>query len=251
MLTTLGAAGIKHRYLDLGHVGVYRALVESAAISPEAQQLLLEALDRKARTEVRALVVDEVKNSAMAAMLNALVDMHGGVDILEEARRVFASAPRPVLDAIRYVQAIATRIQADFPDVHLNIDLAELRGYQYHTGLVFSAYIDGVGHAVANGGRYDHIGEVFGRARPATGFSANVKDILAQAVEDDEPSLILVPCSGDGDLAAAVARLREQGERVVQALPDSARPARCSRELVRINGVWEVRDVSNSSSNFR
>ena len=244
MLTTIEAAGINSIHLDLGHVGIYRALVELASISDNAQQALIDAFDRKAKVEIQTIVANEVNDAGLATMLNALVDLHGDVSVLVEAKEVCKTAPQSVLNAIDYVQAIATRIAKDFPDVHMNIDLAELRGYQYHTGLIFSAYIDGVGHAVANGGRYDDIGEAFGRARPATGFSANIKDMLSTTLQDDETSIILAPCVEDEELAKAVAKLRESGERVVQALPDAQAPINCSRELINTNGSWQVKPKS-------
>ncbi len=244
MLTTIEAAGINRPHLDLGHVGIYRALVESACISGDAQQALIDAFDRKASAEIQAIVASEVKDAALALMINSLVDLHGDASVLAEAKAIFKAAPQSVLDAIDYVQAIVTRIAKDFPDAPLNIDLAELRGYQYHTGLVFAAYVDGVGHAVANGGRYDDIGKAFGRARPATGFSANIKDMLSTTLQDDETSIILAPCIDDEGLAKAVTQLRESGERVVQALPGVPAPINCSRELINTNGSWQVKPKS-------
>lgn len=196
MLATLGAANVARSYLDLGHVGIYRALLESAALDADAEEALLDAFHRKARTEVAEILSRGTQESAAAARLNALVDLHGDLSVLDEAARLLAGAPAEVMGAIAHVREIAAAITRLFPEVRLHIDLAELRGYRYHTGLVFAAYINGVGHAVANGGRYDHIGEVFGRARPATGFSANVQDLLSHA-----------SCGSDSDRAPARYRL--------------------------------------------
>lgn len=244
MLTTIETANIKPPHLDLGHVGIYRALIESAALSDDIQISLLDAFNRKAKTEIQAIVANAVADKTLAAMINTLVDLHGDISVLDRAKEVLKAAPKSVLDAIDYVQAIVIHIKKDFPNAPLNIDLAELRGYQYHTGLIFAAYIEGVGHAVANGGRYDDIGKAFGRARPATGFSANVKDMLLQAAQNGEKSLILAPCIDDEELKKIIASLRKSGERVVRALSGAEVPANCDKELINENGLWQVRPKS-------
>ena len=244
MLTTIAAAGIDRVHLDLGHVGIYRALIESAGISGGVQSALLDAFNRKAKTEIAGIVAEEVSDAGLAAMINALVGLHGELAVLDEAKSLLSSAPQDVLEAIEYVQAIASRIAKEFPDISLNIDLAELRGYQYHTGLVFAAYVEGVGHAVANGGRYDDIGKVFGRSRPATGFSANVKDLLSQVADCKTPGMILAPAIDDTDLVAKVAELRQQGERVVNALSGNEKPVNCTKELVKKDGAWQIQPIA-------
>mgnify|MGYP000663406854 CR=1 FL=1 len=130
--------------------------------------------------------------------------------------------------------------------VTLFFDLGELRGYQYHTGLVFAALIDGVGHAVANGGRFDGIGEAFGRARPATGFSANVKAILQKAESQSEAPKILAPALANNEqdisLLEAINTLRQQGNVVVQALPQSDSNGQFEKQLILQNGQWQLSD---------
>ncbi len=249
MLTTIQAAKVNTIHLDLGHVVIYRTLVESAGLSDNTQQLLLDAFDRKAKTEINTILTSKAngskENNELIDMLNALADLHGGVDVLQQAKQVFQAAPPAVLNAIDYLQNIVENIQNSFPEITLYIDLAELRGYQYHTGLVFAAYIDGAGHAVANGGRYDGIGEAFGRARPATGFSANVKALLALADSENNPALIIAPSEVNSaekeNLATAIQALRKQGERVVQHIPGQELPENCTRELINENGIWQVK----------
>lgn len=240
MLTTIHAAGIERVFLDLGHVGIYSSLVKAAGLSSAAQAALLDAFDRKAKPEVAAIVA-ESEDKAVAAMLLALVDLNGDISILSDAREKLANAPASVLVAIDYLQAVVAGLEKHFPNTPVHIDLAELRGYRYHTGLVFAAYINGVGHAVANGGRYDGIGAVFGRARPATGFSANVKALLAQCGQVQEGDVILAPAGDDDDLIKAILALRESGERVVQILPEAGAPANGKRQLVKEEGVWQVK----------
>ena len=177
MLATVSLATDDTLYLDIGHVDICRALVAQAELSKSHETALLDAYDRKARAEVNDLVSRHVVSDELSQMLLALVDLHGDIDVLDNARRVLSPAPASVIEAIDYIAHIVERLKAYHPELPIHIDLLELRGYQYHTGLVFAAYVDGIGHAVANGGRYDGIGKLFGRERAATGFSADVENI--------------------------------------------------------------------------
>jgi ATP phosphoribosyltransferase regulatory subunit len=244
MLTTLHTAGIAQVHLDLGHVGIYRALVDLASFPEDAEQALFDAFDRKAKTEINALVAAHVNDGQVAAWINALVDLNGDLSVLAEAQKQLAGAPAAVAQALQSLSVIAQRILAQFPDTPMYVDLAELRGYQYHTGLVFAAYIDGVGHAVANGGRYDNIGAAFGRARPATGFSVNVKALLPGIPEQQQTALVLAPSGDDAGLTAFIAQLRQQGVRVVQALPEALPPANCTQQIINENGKWQLAPLS-------
>lgn len=244
MLATLQTAGVSQVHLDLGHVGIYRTLLRVANMPVDAEQALFDAFDRKAKTEIVAIVHEYVKNSQIADMLISLVDLNGDLTVLAEAKKRLGNAPQSVLDAVNYLAEIATRIGKLFPGTPMHVDLAELRGYQYHTGLVFAAYIEGVGQAVANGGRYDDIGAAFGRARPATGFSANVKAFLPCIQQLQMTSLILAPFVEDTALDALVSGLRAQGERVVKALPGAKIPANCARQIINENGQWQVKPLS-------
>ncbi|MCP1366845.1 ATP phosphoribosyltransferase regulatory subunit, partial [Halomonas sp. BBD48] len=146
------------------------------------------------------------------------------------------------------LQALCQGVKREYPEVTLYVDLADLRGYQYHTGMMFAAYVPGYGQALAKGGRYDDTGRAFGRARPATGFSMDLK-LLATLVEQaPHNDGIWVPTMAASDsevqqLNALIARLRNAGERVVQALPDQhtgPTEHRCNRQLVRMGDDWQV-----------
>ncbi len=243
MLVTLQTAGVNTVHLDLGHVGIYRAIVQDACLPAEVEEVLFDAFDRKAKTEISAIVKEYINNSEIADMLKALVDLNGDLAVLSEAKLLLKNAPQSVLDAIDYLAEIALRIAKQFPDMPMHVDLAELRGYQYHTGLVFAAYVEGLGQAVANGGRYDGIGAAFGRARPATGFSANVKAFLSCIQQQDITPMILAPCVEDVALESTVTALREQGYRVVKALPGAKVPANCTRHIINENGQWQVKTL--------
>lgn len=244
MLETIKMVGIEQVHLDLGHVAIYRTLVELAHLTPEVESALFDAFDRKAKSEIQAIVAEHISNAVLGEMIQSLVDLNGDLSVLEEAKQLLKSAPKVVLDAIDYLAEIAQRIAAKFPNTPMYVDLAELRGYQYHTGLVFAAYIDGVGHAVANGGRYDDIGAAFGRARPATGFSANVKAFLFCGSKHAAEPLILAPQLDDESLSACIASLRAEGRRVVRALPHATLPVNCHQQLVNENGKWQIKPLN-------
>lgn len=242
MLETLRIANLSGITLDLGHVGIYRALVHAAQLAVDDELELFDALQRKASAEITAVLDRAVRNPQLRGWFDALVRLRGGRDVLGAARQEFADAPVEVAAAIDELVAVADLVGARLPDINLYFDLSELRGYHYHTGLVFAAFAPGWGQAIANGGRYDHIGEVFGRARPATGFSTDLKALIALNTDSDAPmrGAILAPDNTDIELWRAVQALRASGERVVYALPQQPIPAECDRQLVQRNGRWEA-----------
>ena len=151
--------------------------------------------------------------SATRDALRALSRLYGGGEILAEAGRVL-----PDLPEIRAALADLRRLCSEAGEA-ASIDLADLRGYHYHSGVVFAAYVPGEANAVALGGRYDEVGKAFGRARPATGFSMDLYDLARFAPVPDDPGAILAPCSSDPSLAEAVRRLRDEGQVVIADLP--------------------------------
>jgi ATP phosphoribosyltransferase regulatory subunit len=179
-------------------------------------------------------------------MVRDLVDLNGGVEVLEEARESLAGAGAPVAAALEELARVHGTMQARMPEVPLYFDLAELRGYRYQTGVVFAAFVPGHGQELARGGRYDALGAVFGRSRPATGFSADLKTLVklsTAAAEAGPVPGILAPWDDDPLLQREVAALRAAGERVVQALPGQSGGAAdvgCDRELIREGGGWTV-----------
>jgi len=244
MLETLRTAGLTDITLDLGHVGIYRALTAQAQLDAEAEAILFDALQRKSPADVAAVLNRTVTDAELRARLLALSELQGGFDVLAAARQRLAGASADVFAAIDELQAVAERVQARMPEVHLYFDLGELRGYHYHTGLVFAALVAGWGQAVANGGRYDHIGEVFGRARPATGFSTDLKTLITLCADEDVVAgVILAPASDDLNLWQVMQSLRANGERVVSALPEQPQPQGCDRELKLIDGRWQVQPL--------
>jgi len=164
--------------------------------------------------------------------------------VLEQAKTRLANAHDNVTQSLENLHAIALSINKKLPSLPLYFDLAELRGYQYQTGVVFAAYVSGYGQEIVRGGRYDDIGKVFGRARPATGFSADLKILMALGAEREYTLTgIFSPHSDDAVLQTTIESLRQAGERVISALPDqhgSAKEMGCDRELVEKQGKWQV-----------
>ena len=244
MVTTLRLAGIEQLHIDLGHSGVFRGLVAAAGLTEDQEEQLFDALQCKAQPAMTALLEDFAVDGKSKQMLMRLVELNGGSEALSEARRDLESAPQSVQQALDNLESVVAAVQPRMPELTLHFDLAELAGYSYYTGVVFSAFVPDYGRAVARGGRYDGIGKAFGRARPATGFSTDLR-LLRKLSTDDEPvrTGILAPCDGDADLYSEIGRLRELGERVVTSLPGTTTtPADlgCDRKLVRKKSGWVV-----------
>ncbi len=250
MIETLEACGIHEAHLDLGHVGIFRGLAAAAGLDADREAVLFEMLQRKARAELQAALADLPADPA--ARLLALVDMNGGDEVLDAARERLSGASADVDAALADLAGVADVLRRERPGQVLHFDLAELRGYHYHTGVVFAALVPGHGEAIARGGRYDHVGRYFGRARPATGFSTDLRQLLrlseGMATAQVE-SGIFAPADADPALCARIGELRAAGERVVRALPGQAGGATemgCDRELVRGDGDWEVRTTHDA-----
>ncbi len=247
MVEALRRTGLEQIHIDLGHVGIFRALAEQAQFSPEQESELFDALQRKSKPEIAELLDAGGYSDATIKYFGRLTDLNGDAAVLDEARRALAGAGEAVEAAVERLGRIAEAAQRRLGGVPLHFDLAELRGYHYHTGAVFAAFVPGRGQAVAQGGRYDDIGQVFGRARPATGFSTDLR-LVMELVADNLPPVhaIFAPGSDDPALEATVRRLRESGERVVQALAgQQGGPLEmgCQRQLVLQNGTWEIAPV--------
>ncbi len=245
MLAALAAAGLRELHFDLGHVGVFRALSAEARLPEALESELFEALQRKARSQVEALLATSDAPAGVKTMLAALADLNGGTETLTRARELLKGAPPAVQAALVNLERVANAIT--HLDASVYFDLAELRGYRYYTGMVFSAFVSGQGQAVAQGGRYDGIGRAFGRARAATGFSTDLRRLLRLIPVDDVGSkAILAPHAGMQGLDEMIAKLRVAGECVVARLPgdsSSAQALGCNRELVEQGGRWIVKPV--------
>lgn len=244
LVAAMNVIGLPTPHVDLGHVGVFRELARAAGLDARREHELFDALQRKARPEIEALLAASGVTGRYRTMFSALTELNGDVAVLDEARVSFKAAGAGVQQALDNLRAVATWVAQLLPRVPLYFDLAELRGYRYHTGVVFSAFVPGHGQAVAAGGRYDNIGSAFGYARPATGFSADLRALLRLAPAPAAGgNAIGAPFNTDPVLSQEIARLRASGERVAHLLSGDAGRARelgCNRELVQREGRWRV-----------
>ena len=238
MLQSLALLGIQGVHLDLGHVAVFRALIKDAAIDAGLEASLFSALQSKDVPSLKGLVA--VLPGEVQTALLALPELYGGVDVLQRARKVLPHSVE-LLKALDELEHAATQLQPLAQ--HVGIDLAELRGYHYHSGMVFAAYHAGSHDAIAVGGRYDDVGKSFGRARAATGFSMDLRQLHGLLNKQSLPKGILAPHRSDAALDAEIAKLRQQGHIVVIDLlgnPAHRAELNCDRELVLSNGAWSV-----------
>jgi len=250
MLEMLAITGLQNVHLDLGHVGIYRALSRQAELTEFQERELFDVLQRKARPELQGLMDSYAIDSDLKLMFLKLPELNGGKDTINKAGAVFLKANDDVKNALADLEAIAEKLAARFPSLPVSFDLAELRGYHYHTGMVFAAFIPSVGREIARGGRYDNIGAVFGRARPATGFSADLKllsSLSKQACQAKSSELIFAPYLDDVALNEKIRDLRAQQLAVVQQLPGqtgSAKELGCTSILELDNQNWVVRPLA-------
>ncbi len=247
MTEVLRVTGVAdHVALDIGHVAIYRGLAAFAGLNEQQEQELFSALQRKAMPEIEHLLSSYTLTADSEAMLLALAELNGDVSVLDKAEQVLAAAPDDVTKALASLKQISGMLQQRLTDVSLNFDLAELRGYDYHTGLVFAAYQAGSSTPLALGGRYDDIGAEFGDAQPATGFSLDLKSLARQLPFDsDKPQEISVVWQDDAEQHQKVETLRAEGEVVIYKLPNTESPA--PRELIKKDGHWLVAETGTTS----
>ncbi|WP_126444611.1 ATP phosphoribosyltransferase regulatory subunit [Sulfuricystis multivorans] len=239
---TLHLADLPPFRIDLGHVGIFRALVAGQGLAPAVEQALFEALQAKdvpSLRELTAVLPEPVRNGLLF-----LPTLYGGEEVIRGA-----SVCLPMLPEITRALGDLQRLATELADLPLSFDLADLRGYHYHNGVVFAAYCADSPGAIALGGRYDGIGARFGRARPATGFSLDLRALARLAKPQPMPGAILAPWPEDEAAHAEVERLRAAGEIVVAALPDHEgcwREAGCDRRLVRRGDEWIVEPLGEN-----
>jgi ATP phosphoribosyltransferase regulatory subunit len=242
MLRALRATGVDGVHLDIGHVSVFRALVTRAGASPQQEVELFQVLQAKDVPALRELSAGLDAPTRQALML--LPELYGGPEVLALARERLPAYPelRSCLEAL---DRIGRELNGDVKE--LCFDLAELRGYHYHSGVVFAAYAGNRPEAIARGGRYDEVGRAFGRARPATGFTMDLRELAQMAGGESAPQRVLAPYApGDAGLQAQIEGLRADGVVVVPDLPGhetNRDELDCSQELVADRGVWQLQPL--------
>ncbi len=247
LLKTLEIAGIHEPLLALGHSSITRTLLKAAALDDETTEKLFTALQNKATTDISQILARTNLPAPLKECLTRLPTLHGDIQVVREATAMLKNVDPALPEALEQLLTIATGVKRAFPAQNLYFDLCELRGYDYHTGVIFSAFVAGHGEAIANGGRYDGLGAVFGRKRAATGFDADLKTLLSLSRREfAQASKVFAPAGTDAALMQKIEALRAEGRRVVQAFSDSKDgPAElgCGEQLVRDGKEWKLSKV--------
>jgi len=245
MLATLDAVRISNICLDVGHIGIFRSLISKSQLNSMQESEVFEIVKRKAKDELKIFYKKlKINDDSSKAMLD-LIDLHGDAGILDDAIHAFDKLSPDIRKYINEVKTLTDSIIDKF-DVSINIDLSELRGYNYHTGMIYTAFVPNEGKGIAFGGRYDDIGSAFGKARPATGFSTDMKQLLElQNISEDTPDKIFAPVDDNDSLQKKITELREQGKIVIQELEGqnaTAKEMNCSQTLVCENDQWVIKE---------
>ena len=238
MVKTLQAAGVEALQIDFSHVGIFDSLISQAKGSESLKQLIYQALQSKDQTEIIALTKDFDASTCKA--LCRLTELNGDADVLDAAAKDLPKTPE-ITKALNDLKQVASEL-ADL-GVGLSFDLAELRGYHYHSGMVFAAYAQGCSGPLAYGGRYDEVGRAFGRSRAATGFSLDLRGLIKAIPPRTVKKGILAPYGKEVSLLNKINSLRASGEKVVQELPGHEaykQELNCDRKLVHQAGQWQV-----------
>ncbi|XVJ70622.1 MAG: ATP phosphoribosyltransferase regulatory subunit [Rhizobacter sp.] len=239
-LDGLLSVGMNAVTLDLGDSRIVRALVNAAQLSAATTSELIAALAAKDGSAVRDLTAS--CDPTLGLAMQALLKLYGSLHVLDDAAK--ALPPLPLIQsALRDMRSLAAHVQRAHPQVTLSVDLADVGGYAYYSGARFAVYAAGSSSEVLRGGRYDEVGAVFGRNRPAVGFSLDLKELAALLPAHQGAAAIRAPWSSDPALRSAVRELRKQGLTVVCILPGHEHEGEefaCDRELVSRDGQWRV-----------
>ena len=241
LLKTLSIAGVDKVYLDLSHAGILSGILADQKLDKETIETvygLLQTKDRPGLAKWAACLPAKTTEALMA-----LTELNGPcAEVLAKAKKVLpkhAAIDKALADLEHLVATVSASSGLD-----LSIDLADLRGYQYHSGVIFAVYVDKLPQSIARGGRYDHVGQAFGRARPATGFSLDLLTLANVSPLQVRKFAILAPWLEDASLSKAIAALRDSGEVVIQVMAGEkveAAEYECDRELVKQGNSWEVK----------
>jgi ATP phosphoribosyltransferase regulatory subunit len=241
LLKTLSIAGLDKVYLDLSHAGILTGILADQNLDKEAIENLYALLQTKDRPRLSKWA--ECLPAKTAQALMALTELNGPcAEVLAKAKKVLpkhAAIDQALTDLESLVAAVSSS-----SGLELSIDLADLRGYQYHSGVMFAVYVEKLPQPIARGGRYDHVGQAFGRSRPATGFSLDLLTLASLSPLEVRKLAIAAPWLDDTTLSKAIAALRDSGEVVIQVMAGEkveAAEYECDRELIKQGNSWEVK----------
>jgi len=241
LLKTLSLAGFDRVYLDLSHAGILNGILAKENLPIAEMETLYGFLQSKDRP--RLSVWAKSLPEATAKALVALTELNGPcAEVLSNAKKALPQTPE-VKEALAQLAHLIESASDLSKGLELSIDLADLRGYQYHSGVMFAAYVDALPQPIARGGRYDQVGKAFGRARPATGFSLDLLTLASLSPNPQPKNAILAPWDNDAQLKQSIDALRQAGEVVIQlnaGEPMQSAEYICDRELVKQGGKWTV-----------
>ena len=238
LIKALQAIGIDQLHMDFSHVNIFGSLIEASQVASQLEQELYAALQSKDQSSVAALS-QHLDKTTREALLH-LTELNGDKSILVKAAKVLPAIPA-VQEALANLSQVSTALES--LNVTVSFDLSELRGYHYHSGIVFAAYAQGYKGPLALGGRYDEVGQAFGRARAATGFSLDLRGVVT-ALQPAKPNMaIFAPANDDASLSVKIDSLRADGQIVIQELSgfeSNLDELNCDRKLVHYNSGWHV-----------
>lgn len=235
----LHVADVRDTTIDLADVRIVRSLLAGVVVSPQLLSAIHAALAAKDAQELAVLTRDFPVDSREGLL--ALLQLYGDASILVEAQKVLKHIPG-VAEVLLNLKWLASRLEG----ATVTFDLADLRGYAYYSGARFAIYARGASDALVRGGRYDEVGAVFGRNRPAAGFSLDIKQVVSVVPPRALKAAIRAPWGEAAEVNAAIAQLRSAGETVVCVLPGHESEVdefHCDRELVQVAGQWVVQAV--------
>jgi ATP phosphoribosyltransferase regulatory subunit len=234
--------------LDFGHVGIFTEVSKALELDEADQEILSDMLERKSIPDIAAWTTEKGFTAAHTSILKALPELNGSVEVIAQAKDLFAGFGDQIQQILKQIDELVQRLQQAFPDIAINLDFGELRGYAYHTGIMFQLYLPSVQRELIRGGRYDGIGEAFGNSRPATGFSADLR--LLNRLSGDKiaaRSKILAPNIPDPELDQMIRELREQGNIVIRQLHAgtdeqeyTAEALGCNQQIVNSDNHWVI-----------
>jgi len=243
-LDCLGEAKVGELVIDLADARVLRGVLAGLVVDAPRLQDIVAALSDKDAPALEPLTAGLPDESRAA--LRALLRLYGGAEVVDIARQELPARPL-VRSALEQLEWLASHLRTAYPKLRIGFDLSDMSGYAYYSGPRFAVYGAGSSDALARGGRYDEVGAVFGRNRPAVGFSLDLKSLTEQARPLPPAKAIRAPWREDAELRAAVRSLREAGETVLAVLPGhevEAQAFECDRELVAVDGRWLLRSVT-------
>ena len=236
-LASLALAGITHVRLDLCHVGILRVIIAGDAAAKRDEAELVALLEAKDLPGLRAISQNYV--ALTRAALLELPSLYGDVSTLQRARQVLPALPE-ISEGLDELEALAEAAGKEC----VTVDLADIRGYHYESGAIFAIYVSGLPNPLARGGRYDHVGEAFGRSRPATGFSMDLRELARLIPAAERKRAIRAPWGVEAVLKEKIVQLRQAGEIVIQSLPGHENDQDefdCDRVVVLENGNWTLK----------